>query len=77
MFDVEPGDEAERLARCVVRRVIGDPEATPDLSGGEGLVRVTSADDAEAARQFVEAAGNECAAELGIDAPELLVRIRR
>jgi len=69
-------DEAQRLALCLVRRLTGDDEATPDTSPGVLPIRVQAHDDTDVPA-LAETLRDECADELGIREPWELVSVLR
>jgi len=72
-------EEARSPAKCMVRRLTGDPEADPPRldPGPAGPFRVLVDPGADDPWEFAERQRDECANELGISEPWELLSVPR
>jgi hypothetical protein len=72
-------EEARNLAKCIVRRLTGDPEADPPRldPGPAGPFRVLADTGTDDPWDSAERQRDECATELGISEPWELVSVPR
>jgi hypothetical protein len=66
-------DDAKRLARCLIRRLSGDPDAEPPMLEPDTYPIRVMVDHGGDPWAFAEAQRDECAGELGIAEPWELV----
>jgi hypothetical protein len=70
-------DDARRLAKCVVQRLTGDPEADPQQLKPDTYPIRVNVDHGGNPWAFAEDLRDECAVELGIGQPWELVTFPR
>jgi hypothetical protein len=70
------GEDTRRLVECVVRRLTGNEDATPDTTAGILQIMVPVREGTDVPAQ-AERFRDECAAELGIADPWKLLSVLR